>query len=101
MNCTRPYAGVESLIDRSAAGLYDTALQRTNHCSEEKMACKWSSVCPLRRFERQGQLTDHWAREYCTSVSNWRHCRRYQMEEQGTSHPDNMLPDGSIDEDLR
>jgi hypothetical protein len=27
-------------------------------------------------------------------------CVRYQMEENGRPHPDNMLPDGSIDQSL-
>ena len=64
------------------------------------MACRWYSVCPLRRFERKGLLTDQWAKEYCKSSFNWVHCRRYQLEQQGAAHPDNMLPDGSIDERL-
>ena len=64
------------------------------------MACKWYSVCPLSRFEREGLLPDRWAEQYCKSASNWVNCRRYQLEQQGLAHPDNMLPDGRIDEDL-
>ncbi|MCF8036674.1 MAG: hypothetical protein K9K62_07370 [Desulfobacteraceae bacterium] len=29
-----------------------------------------------------------------------RRCVRYRMEAEGRPHPDNMLPDGSIDPDL-
>ena len=64
------------------------------------MACKWYSICPLRRFERDDKLDGKWARDYCKSYENWKNCRRYQLEESGHFHPDNMLPDGSIDETL-
>jgi len=30
----------------------------------------------------------------------WKACVRYQMEERGDPHPDNMLPNGQIDETL-
>ena len=59
------------------------------------MSCKWYAVCPLRRLEGQGKLDDKWANEYCTTEDNWKNCKRYQLEEQGVSHPDNLLPDGS------
>jgi DNA polymerase len=62
------------------------------------MACPWHSVCPLRRLEREGQLPDSWARDYCKTTDNWRRCRRYQLEEQGIPHSDYMLPNGQIDE---
>ena len=61
------------------------------------MACKWYSLCPLRRFEKLGLLDLSWGNEYCKSDSLWKECRRYQLEEQGISHPDNMLPDGRMD----
>jgi len=64
------------------------------------MACKWYQICPLRRFEIQGRLGMSWAEEYCKSDSNWRNCRRYELEESGIYHPDNMLPDGRIDASL-
>jgi hypothetical protein len=64
------------------------------------MACKWYHVCPLRIFERQKKIGSRWADEYCRSDRNWENCRRYQLEEEGNFHPDNMLPDGTIDEKL-
>jgi len=64
------------------------------------MICKWYDICPLRRFERAGKLAEVWANEYCRSDNNWENCRRYQLEEQGIYHPDNMLPDGQVDESL-
>jgi len=64
------------------------------------MTCKWYSVCPLRRFEKQGKLDGVWAQNYCQSDSNWKNCKRYQLEEKGRYHPDNMLPNGRIDNEL-
>jgi len=65
------------------------------------MTCKWFNICPLRRFERKGKLDNIWANEYCKSDDNWKNCRRYQLEEQCVYHPDNVLPDGEIDETLQ
>jgi len=64
-----------------------------------KKACKWFDACPLKRFYEQGKLAKRWIDKYC-----WRDnskCVRRKMEEDGISHPDNMLPDGTIDEGLR
>ena len=60
------------------------------------MACKWLEVCPLRELEREGKIDEKWKKEYCLSKNNWENCKRYQLEEKGQSHPDNMMPDGSI-----
>jgi len=65
------------------------------------MSCKWCNICPLRRFEEEGKLDSKWAERYCRSDDNWKNCKRYQLEEQGIFHPDNMLPDGEIDETLQ
>jgi hypothetical protein len=64
------------------------------------MTCKWYEICPLRGFERQGKLDKIWAQNYCKSTNNWQHCKRYQLEEKGVYHPDNMLPDGKIVESI-
>jgi len=64
------------------------------------MSCKWFNICPLRIFERQGKLSNKWAKEYCQSDDNWKNCKRYQLEEQGICHADSMLPDGEIDKTL-
>ena len=60
--------------------------------------CKWFSVCPLRRFYEEGRLDKKWVEGYCKGDSSG--CVRKKMEEKGVPHPDNMLPDGSIDEKL-
>ena len=61
--------------------------------------CKWFPVCPMKRFYEEGKLDKSWIELYCKG--DWQKCVRYQMEESGQSHPDWMLPDGSIDEKLR
>jgi phosphatidylserine decarboxylase len=60
--------------------------------------CKWYLVCPLRIFNEQGKLDKSWIKLYCKGA--WLNCIRYCMEENGESHPDNMMPDGSIDDNL-
>jgi hypothetical protein len=52
----------------------------------------------MKYFYEQGKLDEKWVRDFCW-VSN-KDCVRYKYEEAGESHPDNMLPDGTIREDL-
>jgi hypothetical protein len=61
--------------------------------------CKWYYICPIKRFTEQGKLERYWIENYCL-VGN-RDCIRYQMEEKGEYHPDNMLPNGEIRENLK
>jgi len=61
--------------------------------------CRWYAICPMRRYEAAGLIdaalaTDPWCR------SDWSHCARYQAELRGRPHPDNLLPDGTYDENL-
>ena len=60
--------------------------------------CKWYPSCPMKRFYEEGILNRKWVELYCKG--DWKSCTRYQMEENGKTHPDWMLPDGSIDEGL-
>ncbi len=60
--------------------------------------CKWYPVCPMKYFFEQGKLDKKWIELYCKG--DWLNCVRYQMEENFQYHPDNMLPDGSIDKRL-
>ncbi len=64
------------------------------------MVCKWYDVCPIHFYTDEGKLDRHWVEEYCLSKDNWKNCKRYIMEEKGEYHPDNMLPDGTIDDTL-
>lgn len=61
--------------------------------------CKWYSCCPMRRYYESGRLNRRWIDLYCQGL--WSDCVRYQMEEQGTYHPDYMLPDGHLDKTLQ
>ncbi|MCF2139394.1 MAG: uracil-DNA glycosylase [Candidatus Lokiarchaeota archaeon] len=60
--------------------------------------CKWYNVCPINWFTKEGKLPKKWIEEYCLQANP--KCVRYQMEEKGIFHPDNMLPDGTIDPSL-
>lgn len=61
--------------------------------------CKWFPVCPMKRFYDEGRLEKKWIELYCKG--DWVNCVRYDMEEKGYYHPDWMLPDGSMDENLK
>lgn len=67
--------------------------------SDPKDTCKWYECCPLKRFYEQGELNKKWIKKYCKG--DYEDCVRYQKEEKGIPHPDNLLPDGSIREDLK
>lgn len=64
----------------------------------KRKICKWYPTCPIKYFTECGKLDRKWIENYCL-VGN-KKCIRYQMEESGNSHPDNMLPNGEIKEDL-
>jgi len=53
----------------------------------------------MKTYYEQGRLDKKWIDMYCKG--DWDSCIRYAMEESGQPHPDNMLPDGSIDETLQ
>jgi len=63
-----------------------------------KRECKWRRVCPMTRYYEDGRLDSRWIELFCKG--DWESCKRYQLEERGIWHPDNMLPNGSIDESL-
>ena len=62
--------------------------------SDEQKTCKWFPVCPMKAFYEAGKLNSRWIKNFCHG--NWSNCVRYQKEEAGIYHPDNMLPDGTI-----
>jgi len=53
----------------------------------------------MKFFYEKGQVDPYWIESYCKG--DWNKCIRYEMEERGQYHPDWMLPDGSIDENLK
>lgn len=67
--------------------------------TNDKKVCKWFNVCPLKIFYEQGKLNKKWIESYCWG--DYLKCVRRKMEDNGIYHPDNMLPDGRIDENLR
>ena len=66
---------------------------------ENRKVCKWYSVCPMKRFYQQGKLDRFWVENFCW-VDN-PECVRKKLEGKGIAHPDNMLPDGRIDDTLK
>ncbi|MFP4037245.1 MAG: hypothetical protein ACLFUE_06970, partial [Desulfobacteraceae bacterium] len=60
--------------------------------------CKWYYCCPIKEYTEKGKLDRFWIENYC--LVNNHNCVRYQMEERGEYHPDNMLPNGEIKKDL-
>ena len=64
----------------------------------ENAECKWFPVCPMKIFFEKGVLDERYISSYCRG--DWNSCIRFQKEEAGIFHPDNMLPDGKIDENL-
>ena len=67
--------------------------------TDKKKVCKWYIVCPIKYFVDHGKLDSKWVKNYCL-VGN-KECIRYQKEELGENHPNNMLPNGEIREDLQ
>ncbi|MBD3186799.1 uracil-DNA glycosylase [Candidatus Bathyarchaeota archaeon] len=65
------------------------------------MPCKWFTCCPIRRYTEDGKLDDHWVEDYCLKEGGFNQCVRYEKEEKGIYHPNNMLPDGTIDDTLQ
>ena len=61
--------------------------------------CKWYDVCPMKRLYEERKLDKKWIEDYC--FNNHRGCKRYEAEEKGEFHPDNMLPNGEIDKSLK
>jgi len=83
--------------------IYNPAFMQTMKQHFKKLTilmknCKWYPVCPMKWFYEQGKLNKKWIEMYCKG--DWKSCVRYQMEESDKYHPDNMLPDGTICNDL-
>ena len=53
----------------------------------------------MKRFYEQGKLEKKWVEEYCWGDN--KRCVRYQLEERGRPHPDNLLPNGEVREELK
>jgi len=91
-------------VQHPAALLYNPALEGIMMENYHKLKvlltdCRWYFMCPLKQFYGEGKLDREWIELYCKG--DWEGCMRYKMEERGKPHPDNMLPDGSVDESLK
>ena len=60
------------------------------------MPCKWYFCCPIKRQVEEGLIDPSWTGNYCLNDGGFKRCVRYEKQERGEAHPDNMLPDGSI-----
>jgi DNA polymerase len=61
--------------------------------------CQWYPLCPMKRLFEKGALNESWIQLYCTG--DWSACTRFALEAKGQYHPDWMLPDGTLDTDLK
>ena len=52
----------------------------------------------MKRFYEEGKLDKKWIENYC--FNNGKNCIRYGLEEREIYHPDNMLPNGEINNGL-
>ena len=60
--------------------------------------CKWYQVCPIKFFVENVKLDKKWVENYCL-IGN-KDCVRLHLEETGKNHPDNLLPNGEIKNNL-
>ena len=61
--------------------------------------CRWYPACPIRRYFEEALIDSRWVDLYC--LGDWSSCRRLHCQERGESHPDWMMPDGLLREDLK
>jgi hypothetical protein len=52
----------------------------------------------MKYYYEHGKIDSFWVENYCKN--NYLQCVRYQMEETGQYHPDNMMPDGTLNASL-
>ena len=71
----------------------------TEVMGKRKKTCEWYVACPMKRYYERGILDEKWIKKYCWDA--WEKCIRYHMEERGESHPDWMLPDGTLNQRLK
>ncbi|MBS3781294.1 MAG: uracil-DNA glycosylase [Candidatus Thermoplasmatota archaeon] len=86
-----------------ASLLYDDSFEEEMKTHYEKLTdllkpCRWYDICPMKRFYEEGKIERRWVELYCKG--DWQSCVRYQKEEKGEYHPDSMLPNGEIKEEL-
>jgi uracil-DNA glycosylase family 4 len=91
-------------LPHPATLLYDPSFEMETRGKYKKLTtllhpCRWYALCPMKRFYEAGRLDRRWIELYC--MGDWQDCIRYHMAEKGQFHFDWMLPDGSLDENLK
>ncbi len=91
-------------VQHPAASLHDQSLKPILEKNYDKLSvfshpCKWASSCPMKFYYEQGLLDERWRELYC--YGDWESCIRYQKEERNEYHEDWMLPDGTLDNQLK
>ena len=91
-------------VQHPAAPLHDESLQPILEKNYDKLSvfshpCKWAPSCPMKHYHEQGLLDERWRELYC--YGDWQSCIRYQKEKQNKYHEDWMLPDGTLDNQLK
>ena len=86
-------------MGHTAAILYNSDLKASIENQYSKLyvlsrRCKWFDVCPMKYFSENSMIDSKWIEFYCHG--DWESCERYWKEENGEYHPDKMLPDGSL-----
>ena len=68
---------------------------------KKKNVCRWyNATSGMKRAFDQGKLERKWIEDYCWSGGEG--CvRKKRFEEEGYVSPDYVLPDGTVDEDLK
>jgi hypothetical protein len=79
--------------------LHKSRMILTTSMNRDRKKCKWYDLCPVKHYYEAGLIERTWVLDYCFGA--YKSCVRYLMEEAGETHPDWMMPDGSVDERLR
>ncbi|MGM0441940.1 MAG: uracil-DNA glycosylase [Elusimicrobiota bacterium] len=61
--------------------------------------CKWYSSFSIKYFYESGFLDKKWITKYCKG--DWENCIRYWKKKRGEQCSDELLPDGTIDKNLK
>ncbi len=90
-------------LQHPAAILYDSSIEPVLMNNYYKLFvlsadCKWYPVCPMKRYYENGLVEKKWIELYCKG--DWENCIRYHLEENGAAHPDWVLPEGTLNEEL-
>jgi hypothetical protein len=69
--------------------------------NSSKNVCRWyNETSGMKRACDKGLLDKRWIEQYCFNGGN--HCvRKERFEQEGYVSPDYVLPDGTVDENLK